>query len=92
MLSAALGEMSMANWSGAQKVLASRLEQVGQLGNQRLNLFLLSISAASGGYNDVANQLWSQAQQTPLEPDTLRYFDLQFAPNDPRQSMLIDLE
>ena len=92
MLSAALGEMSMANWSGAQKVLASRLEQVGQLGNQRLNLFLLSISAASGGYNDVANQLWSQAQQAPLEADTLRYFDLQFASNDPRQSMLIDLE
>ena len=92
MLSAALGEMSMANWSGAQKVLASRLEQVEQVGNQRLNLFLLSISAASGGYNDVANQLWSQAQQAPLEPDTFRYFDLQFAPNDPRQSMLIDLE
>lgn len=92
MLSSALGEMSMANWPAAQKVLASRLEQAGQLGNQRLNLFLLSISAASGGYNEVASQLWSQAQQAPLDADTLRYFDLQFAPNDPRQSMLIDLE
>ena len=82
----------MANWVEAQKVLASRLEQAQQLGQHRLNLFLLSISAASGGYGDVANQLWSQAQGTPLDGEALRYFDLQFAPNDPRQSMLIDLE
>jgi tetratricopeptide (TPR) repeat protein len=84
--------MSMVNWSGAQKILASRLQNVQEVGNHRLNLFLLSISAASGGYHDVANQLWAQAQQAPLDSDALKYFDLQFPSNDPRQSMLIDLE
>ena len=91
-LLSALKEMSVTDWSSAQKVLASRLERVSELGNHRLNLFLLSISAASGGYQEVANQLWAQAQQAPLESDALKYFDLELPSNDPRQSMLIDLE
>lgn len=92
LLSQALTEMSMSNWSDSQKILASRLERVQQFGNQRLNLFLLSISAASGGYHEVANKLWADAQQAPLDSDTVRYFDLQLPSNDPRQSVLIDLE
>jgi len=91
-LSTALEEMSMANWVQAQKLLAARLEKAGDLGNQRLNLFLLSISAASGGYPEVANRLWAQAQSAPLDFDPVRYLDLQLSPGDPRQSMLIDLE
>lgn len=82
----------MANWVQAQKLLAARLEKAGDLGSQRLNLFLLSISAASGGYPEVANRLWAQAQSAPLDSDPVRYLDLQFSPGDPRQSMLIDLE
>jgi tetratricopeptide (TPR) repeat protein len=92
LLTSALTEMSVADWPAAQKLLAARLEQIQERGNHRLNLFLLSISAASGGYQDVANQLWSQAQQAPLEANAVRYFDLQLPSNDPRQSMLIDLE
>lgn len=88
----ALFEMSVSNWARSQKILAHRLQRVPECANNRLNLFLLSVAAASGGYEEVANQLWSQAQQAEINEHTQRYFDLQLAPNDPRQSVLLDLE
>lgn len=88
----ALCEMSVSNWAGSQKILARRLETAQECVNRRLNLFLLSVAAASGGYEEVANQLWSQAQKAEIHENAQRYFDLQLPPNDPRQSILLDLE
>lgn len=92
MLQKALAEMSVANWPQSQQLLATRLELAEQHGNKRLNLFLLSVAAASGGYQELANHLWTEAQKAPLDEGAYRYFDLQLAPNDPRQTMLLDLE
>lgn len=87
-----LSAMAEANWPEAQSVLATRLQNVDLLGNRRLNLFLLSVAAASGGHHEAGNQLWTQAQQAPITEDTSRYLDLQLTYNDPRQQMLLDLE
>jgi hypothetical protein len=87
----ALTLMAEANWVDSQALLIARYHRVSELGNERLNLFLLSITAASRGQPDSANGLWSRAQAAPLESAT-RYLDLQFTQNDPRQNVLIDLE
>lgn len=92
LLERALSEMSVSDWANSQKLLAKRLELADEIGQKRLNLFLLSVAAASGGYHDVGNHLWAQAQTATLDSSTVRYFDLGMAPNDPRQSMLLDLE
>lgn len=75
-------------WGPAEECLVARKGH----GNRRLCLFLLSIVAASSGQEQRANDLWVKAQQAPLGELTVRYLDLQLAPNDPRQSVLLDLE
>lgn len=91
-LSEGLELITEARWDEAREVLQARLDQAGAGGHKRLNLFLLSIACASGGHGDEANSLWAQAQQAPLGDLTPRYLDIQLAPNDLRQSVLLDLE
>lgn len=91
-LATALCHMAESNWPASHTVLAERLGQAGALGNLRLNLFLLSVAAASDGHQQSANDLWTRAQNAPLDSNTTRYLDLQLGPQDPRHSVLIDLE
>lgn len=91
-LTGALELLTEARWAEAQRVLQTRLARAAGGGHKRLNLFLLSIAAASSGQAELANTLWRQAQGAPLGDLTARYLDIQLTPNDPRQSVLLDLE
>lgn len=92
LLSDGLSAMAMGHWVEAQQILSERLGRTDQVGSRRLNLFLISIAAATGGREAEANEFWMQAQQTELDDTAIRYLDLQLSVGDPRQTMLIDLE
>lgn len=91
-LSEGLELMTESRWVEAAQVLEGRLRRLSSGGHKRLNLFLLAISVASSGQSAMADKLWEKAQQAPLGDLTTRYLDLQLLPNDPRQSVLWDLE
>lgn len=84
--------MAESRWVEAQQILADRLRNNPEADQKRLNYFLLSITSASSGRGDLGDRLWAKAQSCALGSLTARYLDLQLAPNDPRQSVLIDLE
>lgn len=63
----ALDALCTSEWSQAREILGDRLGSTRQLGARRLNLFLLSVAAASAGQQDVAETLLQQAHQTAKE-------------------------
>lgn len=72
-LESALTAMCAGEWKDAQARLGQRLDESGQLGRRRLNLFLLAVVAGKGGHPQVAAQLRDAARSTPAEMSEPRY-------------------